>query len=117
MDIPAEKSPTRVFKINRFQIGANVLMQFFALLLILFLVNYLAFGHYKRWDFSRNQKYALSDTTKRLLRSLKKPTKVIVFFTSGSDIYSDLDSLLKEYQYASKKKIDVETVDPYRNLT
>jgi hypothetical protein len=113
----AENSAPKVFKIKRFQIGMNVLVQLFTLLVILIMVNYLAFAHYRRWDFSRNQKYAVSDTTKRLLKSLKKPVKVIVFFTVASDIRGDIDTLLKEYQYASRKKMDVETVDPFRNLT
>ena len=117
-DAPAPK----VFRIKRFQIGLNVLLQILILLAILGMINYLAFNHYKRWDFSRDQKYALSDQTVRIVKSLDKPVKFIVFFspdprTPGGEIYADVTNLLKEYQYASKKKVEVETVDPYRDLS
>ncbi len=112
----SDPSP-KVSRIHRFQIGLNVLIQIIAVVFILGGINYYAFRHYKRWDFSRNQKYALSDQTKRLLKSLDKPMKVIVFFNPVSDVYGDLQNLLKEYQYAAHNKLDVETVDPYRNFT
>ena len=112
----ADKRP-KVFRIKRFQIGLNVLVQLVAVVFILGALNYIAFHHYKRWDFSRNQKYALSDQTRRLLQSLDKPMKVVVFFNPGVDIYDDLQNLLKEYQYATQKKVEVETINPYRNFS
>jgi hypothetical protein len=112
----SQRGPKPV-KIKRFQIGVNVLVQLITLFLIILMVNYVAFNHYKRWDFTRDKKYALSDKTKRVLDNLKKPVKAVVFFSSGSDIYGDLDNLLREYQFASNKKLDVETIDPFRNFT
>ena len=44
------------------------------------MVNYLGFEHYRRWDLSRDQKYALSDKTKRFLESLKGKMRITVFF-------------------------------------
>src|SRR2546425_11690187 len=96
---PSSRVPAgahKVITIKRFQIGVNVLLQLLALVVILGIVNYLAFNHYKRWDFSRNQKYALSDQTKRLLKSLKKPVQAIVFFspdprTPGAEVYPDVE--------------------------
>jgi Aspartate carbamoyltransferase, catalytic chain len=88
--------------------------------LILFLaamVNSLAFKHYKRWDFSRDQKYALSDKTKRFLDTLKGKMRITVFFSPSTPISADLQYLLTEYQYAGKGKIDVEQIDPERNLS
>ena len=58
-----------------------------------------------------------------MLRSLKKPVKVIVFFTSdpntpGSDIFGDVMNLLKEYQYSGNRKITLEVpVNPFRDFT
>ena len=48
--------------------------------------------------------------------------KIYVFFSptsqsAGSELYSDLQNLLKEYEFAGKRKIQVEILDPYRNLT
>ena len=57
----------RTAKIGRWQIGLNVLIQVALILLLAAMVNGLAFRHYKRWDYSRDQKYALSDKTKSFL--------------------------------------------------
>lgn len=118
---PSEGSTTpqqpKVFRIKRFQIGLNVLVQILVVVFILGMVNYIAFNHYRRWDFSREQKYALADQTKRMLRGLDKKMTVVVFFNPVSEIYGDLQSLLKEFQYTARKKLEIETVDPYRNFT
>ena len=60
--------------------------------------------------------------TKRFLKSLKKEVNIYVFFSptsqgAGAELYYDLQNLLKEYEFAGKRKIQIETVDPYRNLT
>src|ERR1700722_2059301 len=113
----AAESTPKIFRIKRLQIGANILIQVFTLCVIIGAVNYLGFSHYRRWDFSRTHRYALSDQTRRVLKTLQKPLNIIVFFSTDTDITEDVESLLKEYQYASRKKVDVEIVDPYRNLT
>src|SRR5207247_7761604 len=104
-------------KIHRFQIGLNVVVQVVLLIFLAAMVNYLGFEHYRRWDFSRDQKYALSDKTKRMLDSLKGKMRITVFFSPNTPISSDVQNLLTEYQYAAKGKIDVEQIDPERNLS
>ena len=104
-------------KIHRFQIGLNVVVQIGLLIFLASMVNYLGFEHYRRWDFSRDQKYALSDKTKRMLDSLKGKLRITVFFSPNTPITSDVQSLLTEYQYAAKGKIDVEHIDPERNFS
>src|SRR6184192_2957443 len=103
--------------IRRFRIGFNVLAQILLVLFLIAMVNSLAFKHYKRWDFSRDQKYALSDKTKRFLNTLKGKMRITVFFSPSTPITADLQNLLTEYQYAGKGKIDVEQIDPERNLS
>src|SRR5438874_3810498 len=103
-------------KIHRLQIGFNVLVQVILILFLAAMVNALAFRHYKRWDFSRDQKYALSDKTKRFLGTLKNKMRVTIFF-ANKPITADVQSLLTEYQYAAKGKIDIENIDPERNLS
>jgi len=104
-------------KIRRVQIGFNVLAQIILLLFLAAMVNSIAFKHYQRWDFSRDQKYALSDKTKRFLRTIKGKMRVIVFFSPSTPITADVQNLLTEYQYAGKGKIDIERIDPERNLS
>ena len=89
-------------------------------MLVLFLalmVNSIAFRHYKRWDFSRDKKYALSDKTKRFLNTIKGKVRITVFFSPNTPITGDVQNLLTEYQYAAKGKIDIENIDPERNLS
>lgn len=104
---------------RRFAIGVNVVVQVLVIAFIVALINFISFRRFVRWDFTRDQKYALSTQTKNLLGSLDKPVKAIVYFSGGGaagQIAPDVMALLKEYEYASKRKLSVETVDPYRNL-
>lgn len=117
---PDPQAP-KVFKIKRLTIGVNVLLQVLATVLILGMVNYFAFRHYQRWDYSRDKKYELSSQTRRVLQSLKKPARAIVFFSPTAfapeaQIYPDVESLLKEYQYAAKRNFEVELVNPARDF-
>src|SRR5688572_27375937 len=118
---PAPRGKMKGAKIKRVQIGLNVILQVLILTAIVVAVNYISFRHFKRWDFSRSQKFALSSQTRNLLKNLQKPVKAIIFFNNTSpmagEIYSDVLGLLKEYEYASNKKLSVEIVDPYRNIT
>src|SRR5213596_3381305 len=111
------KQRARSKKIHRVQIGFNVLAQIVLILFLAVMVNSIAFKHYKRWDFSREQKYALSDKTKRFLKTLKGKMRVTIFFSPNTPITTDVQNLLTEYQYAAKGKIDIERIDPERNLS
>jgi hypothetical protein len=113
-----DKAKRRTSKgIGRFRIGFNVLVQIVLILFLVALVNSFAFRHYARWDLSRDQKYALSDKTKRFLDTLKGKMRITVFFSPSTPITGDVQNLLTEYQYAGKGKIDVEHIDPDRNLS
>src|SRR5216117_1294868 len=116
-DESKEPRTRRRMKIGRIRIGLNVVVQIVLILFLAAMVNSLAFKHYKRWDFSRDQKYALSDKTKRFLDTLKGKMRITVFFSPSTPITADLQNLLTEYQYAGKGKIDVEQIDPERNLS
>ena len=111
------KRPRRSKGIGRFRIGLNVLVQIVLILFLVAMVNSFAFKHYKRWDFSRDQKYALSDKTKRFLDTLKGKMRITMFFAPTTPITADVQNLLTEYQYTGKGKIDVEHIDPERNLS
>ena len=104
-------------KIRRVQISFNVLAQIILILFLAAMVNSIAFRHYERWDFSRDQKYALSDKTKRFLRTIKGKMHITVFFSPNTPISTDVQNLLTEYQYAGKGRIDIEHIDPERNLS
>ena len=110
-------------KIPRVRIALNVGVQIALAAVIVFLLNYLSFERFKRWDLSHNRKYTLSPLTKRVLSSLKKELKIYVFSSPrgskspGSELFADTEALLKEYQYSGGHRVRVETIDPYLNLT
>jgi len=104
-------------KIRRIQIGFNVLAQIVLILFLTVAINSIAFKHYQRWDFSRDQKYALSDKTKRFLKGIKGKMRITFFFSPNTPITADVQNLLTEYQYTGKAKIDIEHVDPERNFS
>jgi hypothetical protein len=112
-----KKKPRRHGKIGRIRIGLNVLVQIVLILFLVAMVNSFAFKHYARWDFSRDRKYTLSDKTKRFLDTLKGKMRITVFFSPNTPISADVQNLLTEYQYAGKGKIDIEHIDPERNLS
>jgi gliding motility-associatede transport system auxiliary component len=112
-----EPVPNKSKGIHRLQIGLNVIVQVAVIIVLAAMVNYLGYEHYRRWDYSRDKKYALSDKTKHFLNSIKGKVRLTVFFGAQNPISGDVQSLLTEYQYASRGKIDVEYVDPERNLT
>lgn len=104
-------------EIHRVRIGLNVLVQVVILLVLALMVNYLGFEHYQRWDLTRDQKFALSDKTKRFLQSMKGKARITVLFLSNDPIASDVQGMLTEFQYAGKRKLDVEHINLERNPT
>ncbi|MEP6699036.1 MAG: GldG family protein [Verrucomicrobiota bacterium] len=104
-------------KIHRVRIGLNVLVQIALLLFLAVMVNYLGFEHYKRWDLSRDKKYALSDKSKRFVQAMQGKMRATIFFSPNNPIGADVQALLTEYQYDAHGKLDVENIDPSRNLS
>ena len=116
-DIISAETAAKPAKIHRLRIGLNVIVQIALLFFLAVMVNYLGFEHYRRWDLSREQKYALSDKTKRFLETIKGKVRTTVFFAPNNPIGADVNALLTEYQYAAKGKMDVEIIDPNRNFS
>jgi hypothetical protein len=118
-DSKSKQAPTGMTAGKRVTIGLNVLLQALIVIAIIGVVNYIGFRRFVRWDLSRSQKFALSEQTKNLLGSLQKPVKAVVYFAGGGagQVYGDVTGLLREYDYASKGKLTIEEVNPYRNLT
>ena len=108
--------------VPRGSIRINVLLQVVALGIVLLAANYFSFNHYTRIDASRSQRFVLAEQTRQVLRGLKSPVKIAVFFSPTSTspdvaLYTDVQSLLKELAFSGRKKIEIEEVDPTRNLT
>jgi hypothetical protein len=109
--------------VRRSTIAANVVAQIVAASLIVVFLNYLAGTHVVRWDLSHGRRYSLSPLSKRVLGNLKNEVRIYLLLSpSAKDapsqlLVDDVDSLLREYEYDGKRKIRVEKIDPYRDLT
>lgn len=101
--------------IPRIRIALNAFLQFFLLLFIFVIVNYLSCRHHSRWDLTLNQKFTLSSTTTGFLQSLDQDVEIIVAFFSGSDVSDDIKGLISEYERAGAPRIKVDYIDPGRN--
>jgi ABC-type uncharacterized transport system len=119
MNTPPPSKPRRI---RRFWIGVNVVRQILIMIAIVAMINYLGFNWYQRWDLSRNHKYTLSSLTHNVLNSLTKDVAIFVFFSPASrnlssQLYDDVQNLLREYDLAGHRRVHVESIDPYRDLT
>lgn len=87
-----------------------------AVVLVLALVgmlNWLAYRHYARADWTSSKLYSLSEKSVNILKDLKEPVKVIVFMTGQTPLFTETRELLSRYQAASRQ-VSVEFIDPER---
>jgi len=92
--------------------GTNTFVFVVVMLGILGTVNYLVVQHTKRFDLTQNQRYSLSDQTRKVLAGLKDEIK-ITYFQRARDMARGEDRL-KEYT-ALSSKLKVEFVDPVKS--
>ena len=116
MNKPPQESSRR-----RAGIRLGVAIQILLACVLLGAANYAGFHYYFRGDWSPTRKYQLGDQTRSVLAQLPSTVKVSVFFSPttaapGFEVYGDVVSLLKEYQFAARDKMTVEYIDPMRNL-
>ena len=76
---------------------------------IIVVANLLSVGKYARLDWTKNERYTLSQGSGRLVESLKAPIQVDAYITKGSaqldTFVRDLVDLLKEYERGGKGKL------------
>jgi ABC-type uncharacterized transport system involved in gliding motility auxiliary subunit len=94
--------------------GANTTVLVLVVLGTLGLVNYLVFRHTKRWDLTKNQRYSLSDQTKKILQGLKQDVTVWYFQRSSAPDLAAGQDHLKSFEAVSPR-IKVQYVDPLQN--
>jgi ABC-type uncharacterized transport system involved in gliding motility auxiliary subunit len=92
--------------------GTNTFVLTVVVLAILGFVNYFVARHTKRFDLTKNQRYSLSDQTRKVLAGLKDEVK-ITYFQRQREMAGGEDRL-KEYQ-ALSPKLKVELIDPMQS--
>ena len=94
--------------------GTNAFVLVLAVLALLAGVNWIASRHSKRFDLTKDQRYSLSDQTRKVVGGLKDEI-TITYFQRDRDLGRGQDRL-KEYE-ALSPKLKVEYVDPVKNPT
>ena len=87
-------------------ISLNVLVMILVAAAILCMVNYVSYRHFWRKDYSQSQLYELSGQTENILRNLKQPVAITVFYEptmAGIEFADYLRRLLAEYTFASDR--------------
>ena len=91
--------------------GGNAVVMSIAFLLILGLLNYLGARHHQRWDVTAEKSFSLSEQTIQILKGLKEPVQVKLFFTPQAMGRAEAEDLIKEYAIRSNK-LSYEFIDP-----
>ncbi len=108
MSTPDRPDPVRA---QRIHLWVGVLLS----AAIVFMVNYLAFRHYGRWDWTSHRLYTLSERTRRLLsEELDRDLDVYVFLSRSEPAFADVEELLERYR-ARTDRLRVQVVDPDRH--
>ena len=105
----------RSFQNRGMQYGSIAIGSIAVFLGVLIAINFISNRQNKRWDWTQAGQFSMSDQTKQLLRSLKNPVKLYIFYSSGQDPQQYKDQVT-EYKYYSGQ-IDAEFIEAERNPT
>jgi ABC-type uncharacterized transport system involved in gliding motility auxiliary subunit len=103
---------TRAVGARRLRYGGNTVVLTLVVFGILATVNWLVYRHTKRWDLTKNQRYSLSEQSRKVAAGLKDEVKVSYFQKSAEMAYGQ--ERMKNYEAASPK-IKVSFVDPLKD--
>lgn len=98
---------------RRLEGRANVVVATLLLLAIGVMANYLAFRHYRRWDWTSEGAFTLSPRTVEVVRALDADIDVYLVMSSAEPNYQDLRELLDRYR-AESQHLVLHFVDPDR---
>lgn len=80
-------------------------------LLTFFQLNYLAFRHFERWDWTSDARFTLSERTRAELRGLERDVDLWLLLSEGEPAFADVRELLERYR-AESPRVRVHHVDP-----
>lgn len=78
-------------------------------------INYIGVKRSWRVDLTDSKLYSLTDKSEKLVAGMKQDVGMVAFFQEGTPERTNAEDLLREYEHASKGRIRVEFVDPYKN--
>ena len=111
---PPPPPPPTEARGGRARRGAGVAYWAFASMLgvaVAVMVNYLAFRHYKKWDWTTEGLYTLSGRTEQVLHRLPRSVQIYVFLSSAEQSFAEVHELLDRYKSKSDR-VTIRYVDP-----
>lgn len=104
---------------RRWLLWLNVFLGAVAAFAIVVMTNYLAAGHFKRFQMDRDSAFKISPQTVRVLDSLTNNVNITIFFAphgDNEDLYGLVSGLLTEYQQSCPRHLRVKTLDYDRDV-
>lgn len=112
---PTTKAHSAHSQANRWtRYGLNTAVLILALLVIVVLLNAIAYNHFVRFDFTATRKYSLSPQTQKLLKNLDRPIEITTLYVEGTieqSMRQRIEDLLDEYARRSGN-VTVRKIDP-----
>lgn len=94
--------------------GSNVALLIVAALALVVFVNWIAYRHFERFDFTETRRYSLSAQTVKLINHLQQPTTITTLYSARTltpEVMQDVRDLLAQYERRSAR-ITVRQIDP-----
>jgi len=91
--------------------GANAVLYTVVFLAFLIIINWFAHKYDRHWDLTENGVFSLSEQSVSVLKSLKKPLKIVAFKGVSQDDEVTIKELLDLYKYNAPSLIETKVVD------
>jgi len=101
---------------SRMAIGAATVLTLVFAGALTGMVNYFGWRHYETWDSTEAGLFTLSTKTVGYLKNLEQPVKIYFFFNPQHPLFQMTDKLLRLYRDKGGEKMQVEVVDPQRDM-
>jgi len=98
---------------TRTKYNATMTASALLMLVIVGMVNYLAYRHYARLDWTTVGMFTLSPKSVEVIKGLETDIDIYLFLSQGEPSYEQADELLKRYK-ALSERVHVHYVDPDR---
>ena len=82
--------------------GANASAMTVLMIALVVMINVLGVRYHRRFDVTANKEFSISQQSKQIVQTLKKPLEIVGYFGAQDNTQKDdVDSRLKEYVAAS----------------
>ncbi|MEL7059214.1 MAG: GldG family protein [Acidobacteriota bacterium] len=96
-------------------IGSTLGVGALLVLLIWAMVNYLAWRHHQRFDWTGAELYTLSEKSKRVVAELDRDIDLVTVIDPGSELFTQVDELLDRYVAANPSRVSRRDLDAARD--